>query len=98
MLQKAVRRITTLVVVLLGFETPQTGAIYYDEQHLTDLDLAAVQRQIGVVLQHDRLVNGTLADNIVGLSLLTEAHAWQAAELVGMADEIRRLPRGMQTL
>lgn len=89
---------STLIRLLLGFETPQTGAIYYDEQNLTDLDLAALRRQIGVVLQHDRLVPGTLADNIVGLSLLTEADAWQAAELAGIADEIRRLPRGMQTL
>ncbi|NJO82317.1 MAG: ATP-binding cassette domain-containing protein [Blastochloris sp.] len=89
---------STLIRLLLGFETPQTGAIYYDEQNLSDLDLAAVRRQIGVVLQHDRLAPGTLAENIVGLSLLTEADAWQATELVGIADEIRRLPRGMQTL
>jgi NHLM bacteriocin system ABC transporter ATP-binding protein len=89
---------STLIRLLLGFETPQTGALYYDEQNLADLELSAVRRQIGVVLQHDRLMPGTLADNIVGLSLLTEQDAWQAAELVGMADEIRRLPRGMQTL
>jgi NHLM bacteriocin system ABC transporter ATP-binding protein len=89
---------STLIRLLLGFEAPQTGAIYYDEQHLADLDLAAVRRQIGVVLQHDRLVPGTLADNIVGLTLLTEKDAWRAAELVGIADEIRRLPQGMQTL
>jgi NHLM bacteriocin system ABC transporter ATP-binding protein len=89
---------STLIRLLLGFEAPRTGAIYYDEQNLADLDQGAVRRQVGVVLQHDQLVPGTIADNIVGLSLLTEGDAWATAEMVGLADDIRRLPLGMQTV
>jgi NHLM bacteriocin system ABC transporter ATP-binding protein len=89
---------STLTRLMLGFEVPQTGAIYYDGQSLAELDLSFVRRQIGVVLQNDKLMPGSIADNIVGLSLLTAEDAWEAAEMVGLGDDIRALPLGMQTV
>ncbi|MBC8164086.1 MAG: NHLP bacteriocin export ABC transporter permease/ATPase subunit [Roseiflexaceae bacterium] len=89
---------STLLRLLLGFDAPQTGAVYYDQQNLADLDLTVVRRQIGVVLQHDAPMPGSLLETIVGLSLTTLEDAWAAAAAVGLDDDIRALPQGMHTM
>jgi ATP-binding cassette subfamily C protein len=89
---------STLLRLLLGFETPETGGIYYDGQDLADLDLREVRRQLGVVLQNSALLNGDIYDNIVGASELTVEDAWEAAEMVGLAEDVRKMPMGMHTV
>jgi NHLM bacteriocin system ABC transporter ATP-binding protein len=90
---------STLVRLLLGFEQPQTGAIYYDGENLRHLDNAAVRRQIGVVLQQGKIFSGNVFTNIaISRPDLTEAEAWEAAEAAGIADDIRAMPLGMQTI
>jgi ATP-binding cassette subfamily C protein len=89
---------STLMRLLLGFETPESGSIYYDGQDLATLDLQALRSQIGVVLQSGKLMPGDIFSNIVGSSLLTLDDAWEAAELAGLADDIREMPMGMQTV
>ena len=89
---------STLVRLLLGFESPTSGAIYYDGQDLADLDLPSVRSQMGVVLQNGQLMTGDIYRNIVGASDLTLDDAWAAAEAAGVADEIREMPMQMQTV
>jgi ATP-binding cassette subfamily C protein len=89
---------STLLRLLLGFETVESGSIYYDGQDLSDLDLRAVRRQIGVVLQTGRLLPGDILGNIVGSTLLSLEDAWAAARLAGMEEEIRQMPMGMHTV
>ena len=89
---------STLVRLLLGFETPTSGAVYYDGQDLADLDLPSVRVQMGVVLQNGQLMTGDIYRNIVGASDLTLDDAWAAAEAAGIADEIREMPMQMQTV
>ena len=90
---------STIVRLLLGFEQPQTGAIYYDGENLRHLDNAAVRRQIGVVLQQGKIFSGNVFTNIaISRPDLTEAEAWEAAEAAGIADDIRAMPLGMQTI
>ncbi len=62
---------STLLRLLLGFEAPESGGIYYDRQDLSGLDVRAVRRQIGVVLQSRQLMPGDIFTNIVGASSLT---------------------------
>jgi ATP-binding cassette subfamily C protein len=88
---------STIYRMLLGFETPSSGSVFYDGRDLASLDLRAVRRQIGVVLQNGRLLWGSIYQNIVGAAQLTLDDAWAAAEAVGMADDIRAMPMGMQT-
>jgi ATP-binding cassette subfamily C protein len=88
---------STLYRMLLGFETPSSGAVFYDGRDLASLDLRAVRRQIGVVLQNGKLLWGSIYQNIVGAAPLTLEDAWAAAEAVGLADDIRAMPMGMQT-
>lgn len=90
---------STLMRLLLGFESPQTGAIYYDGRDLARLDLRSVRQNIGSVLQNGRLFAGDIYSNIVvSAPWLTVDDAWAAAELAGIADDIRAMPMGMHTM
>ncbi len=89
---------STLMRLLLRFESPLSGAIYYDGQDLDRLDVEAVRRQAGVVLQGGQLMTGSLLSNIIGSSLLTLDDAWEAARLVGLAQDVEQMPMGMQTV
>ena len=89
---------STLLRLLLGFEKPESGAIYYDGQDLANLDLREVRQQIGVVLQSSRLLPGDIFRNIVGASLPSLDEAWEAATLAGLDDDIRAMPMGMHTV
>lgn len=89
---------STLVRLLLGFEKPRSGAIYYDGQSLAELSLPSVRSQMGVVLQNGQLMSGDIFTNIVGQAALTQDDAWEAAEAAGIADDIRAMPMGMNTV
>lgn len=89
---------STLFRLLLGFETPESGAIYYDGKNLAILDIASVRRQIGVVLQDGKLSAGSIFENIVGNAPLTHDDAWRAARLVGLDKDIKAMPMGMHTM
>ena len=90
---------STLLRLLLGFETPQKGAIYYDHRDLRSLDLQALRRRMGVVTQNGSLFLGDIYSNItVSAPQLTMEDAWEAAEKAGIAEDIRRMPMGMHTV
>lgn len=89
---------STLLRLLLGFEKPESGTMYYDGQDLSTLDLRSVRNQIGVVLQNGRVMSGDISSNIIGASThLTVQDAWDGAEAAGLADDIRAMPMGMYT-
>ncbi|EIC21460.1 NHLP bacteriocin export ABC transporter permease/ATPase subunit [Thiorhodovibrio frisius] len=89
---------STLVRLLLGFEQPESGGVYIDGRDISGLDMQAVRRQIGVVLQNGRIMSGSIFDNIVGSLPLTIDDAWQAAEMAGFSDDIKQMPMGMHTV
>jgi len=90
---------STLMRVMLGFETPQKGAVYYDGRDLKRLDLKSLRRRIGTVMQDGRLLAGSIFENItVAAPWLTLDDAWAAAEVAGLADDIRSMPMGMYTM
>ena len=90
---------STLMRLLLGFETPETGAIYYGQKDMKNLDLRSLRRKMGVVTQNGSLFQGDIFSNItVSAPHLTLQDAWEAAELAGIADDIRAMPMGMHTI
>ncbi|MBO4266160.1 MAG: ATP-binding cassette domain-containing protein [Lachnospiraceae bacterium] len=89
---------STLVRLLLGFETPQKGSVCYDGKDLRRLDKKSLRRKIGTVMQDGRLFAGDIYSNIViSAPHLSQKDAWAAAELAGIADDIRNMPMGMNT-
>lgn len=90
---------STLLRLLLGFEKPQKGAIYYDGKDLETLDLRALRKKIGVVTQNGKLFQGDIYSNIViSAPYLSVDDAWKAAEIADIAEDIRRMPMGMHTV
>ncbi len=89
---------STLLRLLLGFEVPNSGAIYYDGQDLAGLDVRAVRSQIGVVLQSAQLIPGDIYTNIIGSASATLEEAWEAARMVGFDEDIKKMPMGMHTV
>ena len=90
---------STLVRLLLGFETPEKGAIYYGGKDLTSVDLRSLRRRIGAVTQDGSLFQEDIFSNItISAPHLSEEEAWEAAEIAGIADDIRAMPMGMRTM
>lgn len=89
---------STMVRLLLGFETPESGSIFYDDQDMITVDVGGIRKQIGVVLQNSAIMQGSVFENIVGSANLTLDDAWKAAEMVGIDEDIRSMPMQMQTV
>lgn len=90
---------STLVRLLLGFEKPQKGAVYYDGKDLSGIDLKSLRQRIGTVMQNGKLFAGSLYSNItISAPQLSMDDAWAAAEVADIADDIRQMPMGMNTM
>jgi ABC-type bacteriocin/lantibiotic exporter with double-glycine peptidase domain len=89
---------STLLRLLLGFERPHGGSIYYNGKDLTALNLQKVRQQMGVVLQDGVLMRGPLYLNIIGSLPLTIDDAWRAARMAAVDLDIKEMPMGMHTV
>ena len=90
---------STLMRLMLGFEKPQVGAVYYDRLNLNKIDINSLRKHIGVVLQNGKLMSDDIFSNIaISAPGLTMTQAWEAAETAGVADDIRNMPMGMNTI
>lgn len=89
---------STLLRLLIGFDRPTSGSVLYDGQDLAALDQAAVRRQCGVVLQNAQPLTGSILDCICGTEAFTQEEAWEAAEMAGLAEDIKRMPMGLHTM
>ena len=90
---------STLLRLLLGFEKPQKGAIYYDGRDIETVDLRSLRKKIGVVTQNGKLFQGDIYSNIViSAPYLSVDDAWKAAEVADIAEDIRKMPMGMHTI
>jgi ATP-binding cassette subfamily C protein len=89
---------STLLRLLIGFDRPLSGSVLYDGQDLSALDQSAVRRQCGVVLQHAQPFTGSILDVICGTEPYTPEEAMAAAEMAGLAEDIRRMPMGLHTI
>ncbi len=90
---------STLIRLLLGFEKPLKGAIYYDQKDINTVDAKSLRKKIGCVTQNGKLIMGDIFSNIIISSpMLTLNDAWRAAEIASIADDIRAMPMGMNTI
>jgi ATP-binding cassette subfamily C protein len=88
---------STLLRLMLGFERAQQGGVYYDGRNVEDVDIGAIRRQLGVVLQGGQLMDGDVFTNIIGSTSLVLADAWEAARACGLDRDIESMPMGMHT-
>ncbi len=90
---------STLMRVMLGFETPQKGAVYYDGKDMNSIDLKSLRSKIGTVMQNSQLFTGDIYSNIViSAPQLTLDDAWEAARMAGLKEDIEAMPMNMFTM
>ncbi len=90
---------STLIRLLLGFEKPEKGSIFYGGRDLSNLDLRSVRQKIGVVMQNGSLFPGDIFSNIIVTSpWKTMEDAWEAARIAGIEEDIKAMPMGMHTM
>ena len=90
---------STLVRLLLGFEKPYEGHIYYDGKDIDTINLPSLRSKIGSVTQNGGVFHADIFSNIIITAPnLSEDDAWAAAEVAGIADDIRNMPMGMRTM
>ena len=90
---------STLVRLLLGFEQPESGSIFYDEHNLAELNKASLRRYcVSICLQDGQLVEGTIRDNILfGNGWYTDEQVWEAARMAALDKDIQDMPMGLDT-
>lgn len=88
---------STLLRMLLGFEEPQGGAVYYGERNLNTLALPALRQQMGVVLQTGGIIQGSIYENLACGGNYTEEEVRRVLELSGFIRDLERLPMGLHT-
>lgn len=90
---------STLFRVLLGFEKPETGQVFYNGQDINNVDVRSIRKQLGVVLQNGKLMSGDVFSNIIGSNPgLTMSDAIEASKMAGLYDDLKQMPMGMHTV
>lgn len=89
---------STLFRMMVGFETPIKGEVFFDDRELRAIDVEALRRQLGVVLQTGSVAAGSIFSNIIGNAPLSNEDAWRAARLAGLDADIDDMPMGMHTV
>jgi len=89
---------TTLVRMLLGFVSAQSGELLVDGIPLTQLAIRSYRRQLGVVMQTARLNAGSIYDVVCGGVQRSEEEVWQSLERAAVAAEVKAMPMQLETL
>lgn len=90
---------STLMRLMLGFEKPLSGGVYYDNYDLAKVDKASLRRKIGCCLQSGSLFTGDLFHNItITAPWATHDDAWEALRLACLEEDVRRMPMGLHTV
>src|SRR5262249_30851631 len=89
---------STLLRLLFGFALPGSRRVDYDGKHLNGLDLTAVRRQLGIVLQSARISAGSIFDNIACGNIIQLEECWQAIRDAGMEEDVANMPMGVHTM
>ena len=89
---------STIYRLLLGFERPDSGAVFLDGHDTSSLDMPAARSRMGVVLQNSRLAAASVFNNIACSFPITMDEAWEAARAAGLDADIEAMPMGMHTV
>lgn len=90
---------STLVRLIPRIYDPPPGTLFLGGVDVRELSLAELRGLIGMVPQDVFLFSTTLRENIAyGRPEATDEEIWRAAELAGIAEEIRGFPGGLDTV
>ena len=89
---------STLLKLLLGMERPTSGKIFYNNMDLDRLDRRTLRRSFGAVLQTEKLIPGSIYDNIaLHDSKISQSELEKVLSMVGLGTELKSWPMGLHT-
>lgn len=90
---------STLLKLLLGFEKPQMGKIYYDGKDVDGMDKRELRKKFGVVLQDGGLISGSIYENItITAPSCKMDRVKEVIREVGLEGDINQMPMGLHTV
>ncbi len=90
---------STLLSVLLGLLEPEAGSVRIGDAELAELDLEAWRAQLSWVAQRPHLFACSIAQNVcLARSEASDEDVWAALSAAGLAETVRELPAGLQTV
>jgi ATP-binding cassette subfamily C protein len=89
---------STLVQVILGLYPPQSGTVSFDGAPMTEIGMEVVRSHVATVLQHPALFNDSVRMNLSLGRECSDEQLWQALEVAQLADTVRELPNGLDTI
>ncbi|AHF68919.1 ABC transporter ATP-binding protein [Pseudomonas cichorii] len=89
---------STLVQLLLGLYSAQTGTIRFGGSTLQEIGLERVREHVAVVLQHPALFNDSIRANLTMGRDCTDEACWAALEVAQLESTIRLLPEGLDSI
>ncbi len=90
---------STLLKLLLGFEKPDQGKIFYDGKDIDSVDKRELRKKFGVVLQNGSLISGSIYENIAITAPNTNMdQVKKVVEAVGLKEDIEAMPMGLHTV
>ncbi|MEP7007370.1 MAG: peptidase domain-containing ABC transporter [Sphingomonas bacterium] len=89
---------STFLKLLTGLYTPESGQVFLNDRAIETISPAELRRTVGVVMQDDHLLTGTVAENVALFASEADPdRIWESLEAAGLADEVKHLPRGLKT-
>src|SRR6056300_422741 len=89
---------TTLVQLLLGLYTPQSGDVLFNGQSVKEISLEVVRDNVATVLQHPALFNDTIRANLTLGRDFTDEQLWHALEIAQLKETVTKLTDSLNTI
>ncbi|MQT85782.1 ABC transporter ATP-binding protein [Pseudomonas fragi] len=89
---------STLVQLLLGLYTPQSGSIRFADASQPEIGLQTIREHVAVVLQHPALFNDTVRANLTMGRERTDEACWHALQIAQLDGTIDALPQGLDSI
>ena len=89
---------TTIVDLLIGLNTADSGQVIIGDAPMDDVDMAAWRRRIGYVPQELSLLHANIRENItLGDETISDELVWAALEQVSAKEFVSAMPDGLDT-
>ena len=87
---------TTLLRLMLGFENPEAGSVFYDQYGVLNVNKSSLRQHLGTCLQGGRLFSGTILDNVrISNPFATEEEVWEALRIAAVDEDVMNMTGGL---
>ena len=89
---------STLMRLMLGFEKPTSGSVFYGQYNLENVNMGSMRQFIGYCPQFMQVFPGTISENIrLAAPMASDEEVWEAARIASLDEDIRKMPLQMET-